>query len=161
MISHHASPSRTARNLLLKQQADLVENKQLPELLEALPYVAAILNFDRQIVFSNKSQLTFLGIEDVGKLIGKRTGEAMHCINSNTMDAGCGTSENCQVCGAVNTIIRCQTTGKTASDECRLRTVVNGSEEWLDLEVTASPFGFNDENYIIFICNACKCILDI
>jgi signal transduction histidine kinase len=150
MISHHASPGRTARNLLLSKHADLLQNKQLPELLEALPYVAAILNFDRQIVFSNKSLLTFLGIENVERLIGKRPGEAMHCINSNNMDAGCGTSENCQVCGAANTIIRCQETGKTARDECRIRTVFNGFEDWLDLEVTASPFGFNDENYIIF-----------
>ncbi|MBA7551259.1 hypothetical protein ES705_43798 [subsurface metagenome] len=64
MISHHASPGRTASNLLLTKHADLLQSKQLPELLEALPYVAAILNFDRQIVFSNKSMLTFLGIEE-------------------------------------------------------------------------------------------------
>ena len=78
---------------------------------------------------------------DIEEVLGKRTGEALNCINSDTMKSGCGTSENCQVCGVVNAILKCQETGKTATDECRIR-VSNGKQEedCLDLEVTATPF---------------------
>jgi len=147
--SHYASAPRSAIDKVLRQNIKLVDSRELDELLRALPYVATVLNNDRQIVFSNSSLLRLLGIEKQ-ELLGMRHGEALSCIHSGTMEAGCGTSKHCQVCGAVNTILRCQETGKTASDECRIRTSFEGSEECLDLEITASPFSMGDEVYIIF-----------
>ena len=150
MTSHHASARRAAREKIMEANADLGQVRQLNDLFAALPYLATILNQDRQIVFSNNSLLGSMGITDMSELLGKRPGEALHCMNAYTMDAVCGTSPNCQVCGAINTILRCQESGKTAIDECRIRTFFEGSEDWLDLEVTASPFSLNHESYIIF-----------
>ena len=150
MITHHASAARAAKKKILESYADLALARQLNDLFEALPYVATILNHERQIVFSNKRLLNLMGIPSMDELLGKRPGEALHCINADTMDAGCGTSRNCQVCSAVNTILRCQESGKTATDECRIRTFFEGSEDWLDLEVTASPFSLNNQGYIVF-----------
>ena len=54
--------------------------------------MATILDKNRQIVFSNDALLKKMNlrIEDV---IGKRPGEALNCVHSSNMQAGCGTSE--------------------------------------------------------------------
>ena len=150
MNTHFASYARASREKVEQDYHDLSSVKPIKELIRALPYIATILNNDRQIVFSNDALLKKmnLNIEDV---LGKRTGEALNCINSNTMKFGCGTSKNCQVCGAVNTILKCQETGMTATDECRIR--INNEEqqeESLDLEVTATPFHWGDQSFVIF-----------
>ena len=150
MITHHASAKRAAKDHILKDYKELGKLSYLNRLIEALPYVATILNENRQIVFSNNSLLKYMGISDIRELLGKRPGETLRCIHSEIMDAGCGTSKFCQVCGVVNAISRCQETGKPASDECRVRTYHDGSEDWLDLEITASPFLWNKNRYIIF-----------
>jgi K+-sensing histidine kinase KdpD len=149
MITHHATAKRAVKEHVLKDYGNLGELPYLGKLIEALPYVAAILNEERQIVFTNSSLLKFLDIADIGELLEKRPGEALRCIHSKQMDAGCGTTKFCQVCGMVNTIMRCQETGNPASDECRIRTFHKGSEDWLDLEITASPFTWNKRRYII------------
>jgi PAS domain-containing protein len=148
--THYASYRRASRDQIIRDYRELSSLSYLSELIGALPYVATILNQDRQIVFSNKSLLKKMGI-DIEEVLGKRPGEALNCKHADLMQAGCGTSENCQVCGAVNTILKCQETGQTATDECRIR--VNdreGYEDCLDLEVTATPFLWGKQKFIIF-----------
>jgi len=150
MNTHFASYRRASSDLILRDYQELRSIDYVNELVGALPYIATILNSDRQIVFSNKALLNKIGL-NMEEVLGKRPGEALNCIHSDTMKAGCGTSENCQVCGAVNAIIKCQETGKTATDECRIR--IHGDEEHeecLDLEVTASPFQWNGHTFVIF-----------
>ena len=150
MNTHFASYRRTSSDRILKDFEELKSIDYINELVGALPYVVSILNSDRQIVFSNESLLKKIGL-DMEDVLGKRPGEALNCIHSGTMKAGCGTSKNCQVCGAVNAIIKCQETGKTTTDECRIR--IQGDEEYeecLDLEVTASPFHWNGHTFVIF-----------
>lgn len=150
MKTYHASPGREARTTLKSRHEGLSDNFQLRQLFQALPYLTAILNQDRQILYSNDRLMELLGIPEMEELLGMRPGEALKCIHSDRMEAGCGTSGNCQVCGAVNTIMRCQETGQKAVDECRLRVNSDGGEDCLDMEVTASPFLFNGQKYIIF-----------
>jgi K+-sensing histidine kinase KdpD len=148
--THYASYRRASRDQIIRDYRELSSLSYLSELIGALPYVATILNQDRQIVFSNEALLKKMGI-DIEEVLGKRPGEALNCKHADLMQAGCGTSENCQVCGAVNTILKCQETGQTATDECRIR--VNdreGYEDCLDLEVTATPFLWGKQKFIIF-----------
>jgi len=150
MNTYFASYKRASSDRILKDYQELSSIDYVNELMGALPYVVTILNSDRQIVFSNEALLKKIGL-NMEEVLGKRPGEALNCIHSGTMKAGCGTSENCQVCGAVNTIIKCQETGKTATDECRIR--IHGNEEYeecLDLEVTATPFHWNGHTFVIF-----------
>lgn len=150
MKTHFAPYQRSSLDKALKDYSELKSVKYISELIGALPYVATILDSNRQIVFSNDALLKKMNlkIEDV---IGKRPGEALNCIHSSKMQAGCGTSEFCQVCGAVNAILRCQETGKTATDECRIRVFDDqGQEDNMDLEVTATPFDWVNEKFVIF-----------
>lgn len=150
MNTHFASHLRADRDKIKSEFDDLRAADYIDELIGALPYIAAILNKERQIIFSNRTLLKKLAISEED-IIGKRPGEALNCIHSQEMRGGCGTSENCYVCGAVNTILKCQESGRTATDECRIRVHSGeGNEDCLDLEVTAAPFKWRQEDYIIF-----------
>jgi len=91
-----------------------------------------------------------MGIENMEELLGQRPGEALNCIHSDQMEAGCGTSEHCQVCRAANAILLSQESDKTVTDECRIRTSQNGQEDCLDLEVTAAPLIWGENRFTIF-----------
>jgi K+-sensing histidine kinase KdpD len=150
MLSHFAPPERSIKSKIFEEYAELKSAAYIEELIAALPYIAVILNQNRQIVFSNKALLQLMGIADMEELLGQRPGEALNCIHSDYMKAGCGTSENCQVCGAANAILVCQETGETVTDECRIRTALDGIEDCLDLEVTAAPLFLGETKYTIF-----------
>ena len=150
MITHFAPAERSAREKIFADHQEFRSVAYIEELIAALPYIAAILNRNRQIVFSNKTLLDLIGIKNMEELLGQRPGEAMNCIHSDTMEAGCGTAENCQVCGAINAVLKCQETGKMVTEECRIRTRINGSEDCLDLEVTAAPLIWSGKKFTIF-----------
>jgi signal transduction histidine kinase len=150
MLTHFAPPERSVRAKILGYYTELKSVPYIEELIDALPYIAAILNQNREIVFSNKALLELIGIENIAELLGQRSGEALNCIHSETMDAGCGTSENCQVCGAIQAVLECQKTGEKVTNECRIRTMKDGHEDCLDLEVTAAPLIWGEIRLTIF-----------
>jgi PAS domain-containing protein len=133
-----------------KQFHSLDVNNYLSELINALPYVVTILNANRQIVFSNQVLVQALKVSEFKELLGKRPGEALNCIHSRTVEEGCGTSENCQVCGAVNSITTSIKENRKVVNECRITTENEGIEEYFDYEVTATPFVWQEEKYTVF-----------
>jgi K+-sensing histidine kinase KdpD len=150
MLTHFASPERSVKDKIINEYTEFKSVAYIEELIDALPYIAVILNRNREIVFSNHALLQLMGIDNIEELLGQRPGEALNCIHSDFMEAGCGTSENCQVCGAANAILVSQETGKTVTEECRIRTLNDGVEDCLDLEVTAAPLLWGDTQYTIF-----------
>lgn len=150
MITHFASPERSVKVKLLEEYSGFKSVSYIEELIAALPYIAVILNQHRQIVFSNKALLQLMGIENMEELLGQRPGEALNCLHSATMEAGCGTAGHCQVCGAAKTILASQETGERITDECRIRITHNGYEDCLDLEVTASPLIWGENRFTVF-----------
>jgi signal transduction histidine kinase len=79
-----------------------------------------------------------------------RPGEAVKCIFSKTSKNGCGTTENCKYCGAVNAILESQDQKKKVSRECRITTLVDDQHEFMDIQVTATPFNYKGKTYTIF-----------
>jgi len=150
MLTHFAPPERSVKAKILRDYTELRSVSYIEELVAALPYIAVILNQQREIVFSNKALLQLMGIENMEELLGQRPGEALNCIHSDQMEAGCGTSEHCQVCRAANAILLSQESDKTVTDECRIRTSQNGQEDCLDLEVTAAPLIWGENRFTIF-----------
>jgi nitrogen-specific signal transduction histidine kinase len=150
MKTLHASPERSSQETMEKQFHSLDVNNYLSELINALPYVVTILNANRQIVFSNQVLVQALKVSEFKELLGKRPGEALNCIHSRTVEEGCGTSENCQVCGAVNSITTSIKENRKVVNECRITTENEGIEEYFDYEVTATPFVWQEEKYTVF-----------
>lgn len=147
--SFFASPQRANHDSITNDNFNLANEEYISMIINALPEIAAILNTDRQIIFSNDALLNFLGIIDKKGLLGMRPGEAVNCINSSLMEAGCGTSEHCRYCGAVNAILESQQTNSKISKECRITTLINQKHEFLDLRVTSTPFNFKNKTYSI------------
>jgi signal transduction histidine kinase len=66
-------------------------------------------------------------------------GEAVSCIHAGEEPSGCGTSELCKYCGAVNAIIESQKTSQKSVKETSISSESDGHLTSLDLNVTSTP----------------------
>ncbi len=114
---------------------------------DALPNIFLALNKQRQIVFSNQALLDLVGRKDPKEVYGLRPGEVLNCIHANKTDGGCGTTEFCRTCGAVNAILSA-IGGKKDVKECR---ITNQSGDSLDLRVWTTPFFGHEGKFISFV----------
>ena len=119
------------------------------EVVNAMPFVVAVLNRQRQLVFWNDALFQAAGAESASDLLGKRPGEAIGCIHAEDGPGGCGTSEACRHCGAVHAVLRCLVTDSPTEQECRISTRVGDEAKSLDLKVTARPFKVEGETFVI------------
>jgi len=109
------------------------------DIFGAISGIGAILDKNRQIVYANEEFLNLLGIRSLELILGKRPGEAVSCLHSSENVNGCGTSEACSACGAVNAIILSQQTGQKSTRETRINSVIDGKLVSWDLKVTSTP----------------------
>src|ERR1035437_3880990 len=117
METKYTSPDRSSCDELIKSNQSLVKIPYLNDIFCSLSYIFCILNDNRQIVFANDILMKTLEVENVNQILGKRFGEAINCRFAFTEEAGCGTTEHCRYCGAVNAMMQCQKTGlKTTSE---------------------------------------------
>jgi len=70
----------------------------------------------------------------------------MFCIHAVESPGGCGTTQFCTVCGAVNSVLESQR-GVASEKECR---IMSANHNALDLKVTATPYEWEGEEYTIF-----------
>jgi len=118
----------------------------LEKILCSVPDVLLFLNENRQIVFANEATFCFLGVEPTPELLGNRPGEAFGCTHATETAGGCGTTEFCQTCGAVQAILAAQR-GVSDIKECRI--AINNSCDALDLKVSTTPFEYEGEQFTI------------
>ena len=134
-----------------KIQCETKEVERLPlirQLIDLVPDVFLILNPCRQIVYCNAKFLEALGVERVEDVSGMRPGEALHCVHAND-EGGCGTSEHCVYCGAVNSILQSQENHDiTACDECRI--IAEGNTAF-NFKVWATNLTLDGEDYTFFV----------
>ncbi|MFO7658732.1 MAG: HAMP domain-containing sensor histidine kinase [Bacteroidales bacterium] len=149
MKSKFAPAERASADILLEEKSSVEAITQFRELLNALPYVAAILNSRRQIIYSNDVLLESIGKHSIEEIIGKRPGEILSCVNAHREEGGCGTSEYCRVCGAVRAILESQQVKQKVIKECRITSLINNEEVASDYMVSATPFNLEGEDYII------------
>jgi signal transduction histidine kinase len=114
-------------------------------IVDAIPNIVMVLNECRQVIYANKALYESWNMteEDV---LGRRPGELLSCIHAFEHEAGCGTTEFCSQCGAINAILSSQQ-GIPDVRECR---VTQRSGVALDLRVWATPYDLNGERYTIF-----------
>ncbi|MBU3927085.1 MAG: GHKL domain-containing protein [Bacteroidetes bacterium] len=141
------APAERATLHELKNQSQLMKHDNLlTQVADSVSSLVVILNKERQIVYGNKAFLGMLGPTASENLIGKRPGEAINCMHASQSEGGCGTTQFCTVCGAVNAILEAQQ-GTQSAKECR---IITNENEALDLKVTATPYYLNEEQYIFF-----------
>ena len=145
MKTYLAPTNRSAEKEIKRQNRQLISSTLLNEISAASNTYFMILNANRQIVYTNKQLLELLNINESAVVYGNRLGEALHCINSDIMEAGCGTSEQCIHCGAVNAILSA-IAGIESEKECRVSTKEGQS---IDLSVKTKPFYYEDDKYVL------------
>jgi len=148
-ITEFAPAERISIEVVQRQAAAIMQSLIRPAVANATMQLVFILNQQRQIVFASQNWKDLTGERDCNCLLGKRPGEALHCIHAHEMEGGCGTTEHCRECGAVKAILK-SLSGTAAVEECRLTRLINCNTESLDLLVYASPFKYNDEIFSIF-----------
>jgi signal transduction histidine kinase len=100
-------------------------------------------------VYANNQFLKWLNLSENSSILGKRPGEAINCIYASLETGGCGTSEFCRTCGAINSILEAQM-GIQSTKECRILTTETDA---LDLRVTSTLYEAEGEKFTIFAIN--------
>jgi signal transduction histidine kinase len=146
--THFAPAERASPGEAAAQNRRLASEPILGQVLVAVSDAVAVLNRQRQVVYANRGLLELLQAATTDKVTGYRPGELLHCINASQMEHGCGTAEACRFCGAVQAIVDTQATGRPHTRECTI--VSRGAEREVsyNLQVTATPFYLDGEDYV-------------
>ncbi len=142
----YAPAERLPRTDLDQGITQFFEIDHLQGFLDNVPDVVMVLNAYRQAIFANAASLDIFEIEDISGVYGLRPGEALNCIHAFESEGGCGTTEFCRTCGAINAILDSQK-GNYSVRECR---ITRGRGDALDLRVFASPFDVDGTRYTVF-----------
>ncbi len=124
----------------------------LVTILDAMPEQVLILNRQRQIVYGNRAASALAETLGCASMLGMRPGELLACRTALESVSGCGTSETCRTCGAVQAILEA-TAGRRSDQECRINRQANFGPEALDLRVSATPLKWGDEEFVLFVAN--------
>lgn len=138
------APFREKKETIEKIFNQLQTVPYVVDFLNALPVIILILNPNRQIVFSNQYLLKTFDETNIKNLLGLRPGEAFQCVHSRESASGCGTTESCQVCGAVLAVLKSQNTKAKVEREAQITAMIGGKSLSFDLLVSATPFVFMD-----------------
>lgn len=149
--SYFASPGRSSQQDINLENSLLLNESGILDILGSISGIAAILNENRQIVYSNEELIKLIGIDSIDKILGKRPGEAIGCIHAGDTQFGCGTSEACSFCGSVNAIIESQVSGKKTVKETRITTITDNQLQSWDLKVTSSPIIIRGIKFYVFM----------
>ncbi len=148
--AHFTLASRSTSDQIIKENEFVASQKLFGEIFGAMSGISAVIDNNHQIVYANNDLLALLGVETLDPILGKRFGEVVSCIHSGEESSGCGTSEACTYCGAVNAILESQKTSSKSTKECRISTVVDGKHISWDLNVISSPITLSGSQYYIF-----------
>jgi signal transduction histidine kinase len=142
-----ASAQRAGPQDIDRQTRLIAGQKLLGVLPDAVPCILLVVNEHRQIVLANERLLDLLspGQRQAG-VLGRRPGEVLGCVHAFENDEGCGTTESCSLCGAVNAMLT-SLHGGARVEECRI-TRANG--EALDLRVWTTPLALDGEQFTVF-----------
>jgi signal transduction histidine kinase len=146
--THFAPALRSSIEAILNEHELVDSQKLFSEIFGAMAGISAIINSNRQIVYANNEFLDFLGLKSLEPVLGKRPGEIISCIHSSE-ESGCGTSQACKYCGAVNAVMESQRTNQKSSKETRISSYVEGRQLSWDLNITSVPIVLANQTFYV------------
>lgn len=154
-----ASAERVPMADIRRQYEKIAAFPFVRDFFDAVPTASVVLNAQRQIVFANRAFLEFVDPGGVGEksgdvyaaILGDRPGEAVGCIRAGLTEGGCGTTQFCQTCGAVASILNSQRTRTQDIQECRMKVGADGADESaFVLRVWSRPICVGEEWFTVF-----------
>lgn len=146
--THYAPPERATPAEIAEKGRVLGAARVPLEIFDCVPTLMMVLDEHRQVILANRALQDHFRAKPVPLEPGMRPGEALGCVHSHDMEAGCGTSEACRECGACQAVVESQK-GHPAVRECRLLVREGDQLEALDMRVAASPFDFEGRRFTI------------
>ena len=146
-ITHYA-PARRSGKDVIERQRQLVAGYcgSLQQLYNTVSELILVVNQERQIVFFNAHVPAWLDIGDPERIYGLRPGELLDCRHACLNAGGCGTSEFCSQCGAVNAILA-SLSNKADLRECSL--LQKDTNQAFDLLVRTTPLPIEGQIFSI------------
>lgn len=143
-LDTHFAPAERVPIEIVHRQARAFQPPALAsELLNSVLNYVFVLNPQRQIVFASHNTAELIPNGGMQAALGRRPGEALGCVHANECEGGCGTSEACAHCGAVNAIMA-SLLGRRDLRECRMTRLINCQQQALDLLILAKPLHHED-----------------
>jgi signal transduction histidine kinase len=143
LATRFAPAERAAPDEIAGQAQAFQMPPHLVTLLDTVPDFVMVLNEHRQVVFANRALREFIQEHEDDPPEGRRPGEIMGCVHAFESEGGCGTTEFCTRCGAVQAVLA-SLGGQESVQEARIP-LIDGSA--LDLRVWASPLQVRGETY--------------
>jgi len=138
------APPERANSATIQNQKSIIDNLFTTNpFLDNIPAFILVLNKERQIVYANKLFLDLIGKNTI---YGMRPGECVDCIHAWEENGGCGTSEFCSECGAVNAILNSQKNGFDIQ-ECR---ITQNNNDVLDLNIWSKKIIVENNEFTLF-----------
>lgn len=122
----------------------------LQDIIDAVPLPVALLNEKGQIVLINRRWSESLG-DEADCTLGKRHGELLGCLHATDGEDGCGTSRQCEQCGALVSIQASQQSNGQALRAYHLERPTPQGPEALELMVTSTPIEVGGRWFTIFV----------
>jgi PAS domain-containing protein len=148
-VTFFAPAARATRNEVMRQRKICLGEPMLVRMLSAIPTGMVLLNRQRQIVAASESLLEIFHLQDDENLVGLRVGEALGCRYADKGPGGCGTSEACRTCGAVNAMMDSMLLGHSRR-ECRITTLKAPHETTLELSAWSTEIEISGETFLVF-----------
>lgn len=148
--TYFAPAERLDNDEIYNQTFKILGLRQIIPVLEILPNMVAVLNEQRQVVYSNQAFTDAIDMDTFDEGLGQRPGELLACIHAHDHINGCGTGKACRKCGAVLTILEAQEDKKKHDRETKITVKKDGEYVALDLHVIASPI--NVDNEVFYMC---------
>jgi signal transduction histidine kinase len=143
------SNNRLKKREIETQYERIINEEFINNIFNSLPHIAAVLNSQRQIIFSNQKLLNDLGINSMDNVLGTRPGEIIMCEHAQKGADGCGTSDQCRFCGALNVMLTSQREDRKVESECTIISEINGERITFEFGIVINPFEFKTEKYYI------------
>jgi signal transduction histidine kinase len=145
-VRSFASGERAGSQDIDRQTRLIAGQKLLGVLPDAVPCILLVVNRHRQIVFANQRLLDLLPPEQrQAGVLGRRPGEILGCVHAFETCTGCGTTESCSFCGAVNAMLA-GLHGDAQVEECR---IARAHGEALDMRVWSTPLVLDGEPFTV------------
>lgn len=146
----YAPAGKLTDEKILEQAGQILRNQELKDLFDIIPNTVLLLNKERQILYSNSYFLELIGVNP-DKPMGLRPGEVLNCIHAYENTNGCGTTECCSVCGAVQAITQAQNTNGRVQKECLMNYKSGETELSRELLIVAASADYILKGATIFI----------
>ena len=140
---------RDSHDQILLDHENLEAEMSINSIVNNLPSSISIVNEKRQIVYMNKAFFEMMGLEESKSKLGMRMGDLISCVHALQAEDGCGTGEQCRVCGAFRSVLESLETNKTISNETHLRVLTELGELGLEYYVTSNPLTLDAKKFAV------------